>query len=309
MRCSSSSSSSLIILLAGGLSPLTTAFAPSHRLIIVSSQNYLPRTPAIPLTKLWESTTGGVDGSDTAVDFDALLKYHAAVGIQLSLFAGLFFGIDTIVAATPGIDTNSIPTLALVPLFYILSLKSRIFNPLDNARPNMKKAIDGDTVNTKPSRGFGDRIMPTWTPPGVIFPIMWVLIIGPIRAYSTALVWQANGHVFLDPTIMALMFHLAVGDVWNTINNTEQRFGASVTGVLCVTASALNAAYQYYTVDETAGHLLGLPMIWFAVASSLIAATWQLNPNVETGEVEPLYPVVRPLESTKFAWFGVNRSS
>lgn len=301
--------STSLLILAG--SSTVAAFAPiastANRQAAAVSQLTVP-TPTTPqrtttTTQLFEST--GVSESGNAVDYDALLKYHGAIAIQMSIISALFFGLDTVVDAT-GI-ADSVPTLALAPIFYGLSLKSRVFNPLDNERPNMKQAIDGE--DAPPSRGFGDRVMPSWTPPGVIFPIMWLLIIGPIRAYTSSLIWQANGHHFFDPAIMAFMFHLSVGDVWNTMNNTEQRFGASVTGVLCVTASALNAAYQYYGVDETAGHLLGLPMIWFAVAASLITATWQLNPSAVTGEPEPLYPVVRDttvegVRPTQFAWFG-----
>lgn len=232
-----------------------------------------------------------------AVDFNALLKYHGAIVIQLGLIAGVLKGLDV---GYNLVGSPDIPTLALFPIFYAFSLKSRVFNPLDNARPDLQKAVEGEK-----SRGFQDRVMPSWTPPGPVFPIMWLLIIGPLRAYSSALVWQANGHEFLHPALFALMFHLAVGDIWNTMNNSEQRFGASVTGVLCVTASALNAAYQYYTIDETAGNLLGLPMIWFAVAASLVTATWKLNPSPESGELESLYPVVRSdRKQTSFAWFG-----
>eukprot|EP00541_Cyclophora_tenuis_P018797 CAMPEP_0116575374 /NCGR_PEP_ID=MMETSP0397-20121206/19922_1 /TAXON_ID=216820 /ORGANISM="Cyclophora tenuis, Strain ECT3854" /LENGTH=103 /DNA_ID=CAMNT_0004104259 /DNA_START=136 /DNA_END=444 /DNA_ORIENTATION=+ len=101
---------------------------------------------------------------------------------------------------------------------------------------------------------------------------------------------------------MALMFHLSVGDVWNTANNIERRYGAAVTGVLCVTASALNAAYQYHNVDALAGDLLGLPMIWFSVATSLVTATWQINPNPTTGERDALYPVAGDAK-TEFVWF------
>mmetsp|Transcript_10899 Transcript_10899/g.16071 ORF Transcript_10899/g.16071 Transcript_10899/m.16071 type:complete len:305 (-) Transcript_10899:21-935(-) len=235
-----------------------------------------------------------------AADFDALLKYHGAIFIQLGLIAGVLKGLDI---GYDLVGSPDIPTLALFPIFYAFSLKSRAFNPLDNARPNLQKAVEGEQ-----SRGFQDRVMPSWTPPGPVFPIMWLLIIGPLRAYSSALVWQANGHEFLHPALFALVFHLAVGDIWNTMNNSEQRFGASVTGVLCVTASALNAAYQYHVVDETAGNLLGLPMIWFAVASSLVTATWRLNPS-ESGELDPLYPVVRPdRKQTSFAWFGASES-
>ena len=47
---------------------------------------------------------------------------------------------------------------------------------------------------------------------------------------------------------MAFILHLTIGDVWNTINNTEKRYGASVIGVLIVLASAVNASIQYYKV-------------------------------------------------------------
>ena len=277
-----------------------------------SSGSALLSSPSTPTaSQLWESSVPQTDTSlspDSAqVDFDALLKYHGAIAIQLAIIFGIFKGLDAVVALTGTAD--SIPTFGLVPIFYALSLKSRIFNPLNNERPNMKQAIQ----NGEPSKGFRDRIMPSWTPPGPVFPVMWLLIIGPLRAYSSALVWQANGHVFCDPAIFAFIVHLAVGDVWNTINNAEQRYGAAVTGVLCVTASALNAAYQYHLVDEMAGNLLGLPMIWFAVAASLVTATWQLNPTsimMTGGEgeevqqvLDPLYPIVREGRPTTLAWF------
>ena len=68
---------------------------------------------------------------------------------------------------------------------------------------------------------------------------MWLLIIGPLRAYSAALVVSTTGSFLTLPT-MAFMLHLTVGDIWNTINNTEKRYGASVVGVLFVLMSAAN---------------------------------------------------------------------
>ena len=44
--------------------------------------------------------------------------------------------------------------------------------------------------------------------------------------------------------LLWLVFHLCVGDTWNTINNTERRTGAAVPGVACVWASVLYAAVQ-----------------------------------------------------------------
>ena len=64
-----------------------------------------------------------------------------------------------------------------------MALKSRVLNPLNNTRPSQQNL---ETDENK-------RVMPTWTPPGVVFPIMWILVIGPIRAATTAMVYGMTG--------------------------------------------------------------------------------------------------------------------
>ena len=288
----------LCCVVAAGSFVETAAFAPNAGITSKSTTVHpvpnirdtaivVDRQPVAP-TVLHAVTSQSEAAPDA--DYDALVKYHVSISVQMALIAGVLKGFDVVMDVT-GMDA---PFWVTVPLFYGFSLKSRIFNPLQNNRPNLKAGDKG-------GRGFNDRTMPSWTPPGVTFPIMWLLIIGPLRAYSSALIVDTTGS-FLNPAILALMFHLSVGDVWNTINNIERRYGAAVTGVLCVTATALNAAYQYHQVDEQAGNLLGLPMIWFAVAASLVTATWQLNPVSGGDERDALYPVAGA-SSTEFAWF------
>ena len=101
---------------------------------------------------------------------------------------------------------------------------------------------------------------------------------------------------------MAFILHLTIGDIWNTINNTEKRYGAAVSGVICVVLSVINAAYQYSLVDPMAGKLLGGTAIWLVTAAALITDTWRLNPG-EDGKKVPLFPVVGEAE-TFFVWFS-----
>ena len=240
------------------------------------------------------TTTGNDDPyASPQVDTDALAKYSLAAITQLALFSAVFQLID-LATSQLGIVGPPLPFPALAFLFYACSLKSRVFNPLNNQRPDRSKAVDGEG-----SAGFRDRVMPSWTPPGVLFPIMWLLIIGPIRAYSSALVVSATGSLFTLPT-MAFIAHLTVGDIWNTINNTEKRYGAAVIGVVCVVLSAANAAFQYSTVDPFAGKLLGGTCVWLVTAAVLITDTWRLNPT-ESGNRVPLYPVKGEAE-TSFQW-------
>jgi tryptophan-rich sensory protein len=282
----------LIILLWSVLPLVSVAFqVAAQPITLVRPSSHVAQAKPIQIksSKL-TSTADGQAEKSVQVDCDALVKYHASIGVQMTIFAVSLAALDTLVDAT----RMQVPFPAVAALFYGLSLKSRAFNPLNNARPNMPQA-----ANEEKTSGFRDRVMPSWTPPGVIFPVMWLLVIGPLRAYSSALVYETTGH-FMNPAILAFLFHLSVGDVWNTINNTEKRYGASVTGVLCVVASLLSAAYQYHSVDPMAGNLLGLTVIWLSVASSLITATWKLNPDC-SGERDHLYPVVGE-SKTEFIW-------
>lgn len=235
--------------------------------------------------------------TEQVLDTEAIAKYGAAAVIQLTLISGVFYGLDTLLASTD--TTSSIPSVVTWFLCYALSLKSRVFNPLNNARPDRQKA-----VSEEGSAGFKDRIQPSWTPPGVVFPIMWLLIIGPLRATSSVMLVNAMGGEYFTLPLMSLMLHLTCGDIWNTINNTEKRFGTSVLGIGCVYVSALHAAWQYYQVDPLAGKLLGATAIWLTIASSLIIQTWRLNVNDDGGK-DSLLPLKLEGEESKtqFKWF------
>jgi inorganic pyrophosphatase len=202
---------------------------------------------------------------------------------------GGLFAIDNLAAVMPKLP-SAVTTLLTTLLFLGLSLKSRVFNPLSNARPNRAKAIKGESTG-----GFNDRVMPSWTPPGIFFPIMWVLIVAPLRAFSTVQAATVSG-ALCNPATMALVLHLSCGDTWNTINNVERRTGAAVPGVLIVWASCLNAVIAHGSVSSVAGKALGVTLAWITVAAALVTDTWRLNGK------EALYPVKGAAE-TKFAWF------
>jgi benzodiazapine receptor len=228
------------------------------------------------------------DDQDYEVDVDALVKYGVAGLVQMAGFAILLATFDKGAEAT-GFQ----PPLWLSGLFfYACSLKSRVLNPLSNERPKVGSPTGMEIVR------------PSWFPPGVIFPIMWILIIGPIRAYTSALIVDSTGD-FLNVATLSFLLHLTVGDVWNTINNVEKRLGAAASGVVLVILSAANASYQYYQVDTTAGELLGLTLLWLCAAGALVNGIWQLNPDQTTGLKDAPFPVKGEIE-TRFAWFKKN---
>ncbi len=273
----------------------TTTTTPFHHRHVPSTVRGVASSTSS--TSSLKASTSSSSSSNEVLDVEAIAKYAGAATIQLSLISAAFYGLDTILATTSSL--SSLPSPITWFICYVLSLKSRVFNPLNNARPDRQKA-----VSEEKSAGFNDRIQPSWTPPGVVFPIMWILIIGPLRATSSTMIVNAMGGEYFTLPLMSLMLHLTCGDIWNTINNTERRFGTSVLGISCVYFSALHAAWQYYQVDPLAGKLLGATAIWLTIASSLIIQTWRLNVN-DNGEKESLLPLrIEGEESkTQFKWF------
>ena len=288
------------------------------------------------------------------LDLGSLGRYLFAVLIQMVLVTTAFGFVDLCsYGPLPGnVELGGpLPWQAVVGIFLAMSVRSRLFNPLDNSRPALgagitreenealratlddgkykrKKAVyaecakrglavdntmDADQLTNQlrfyfdKVEGAGERrerVMPDWTPPGVTFPLMWVGVVAPLRAFAASLVYEAstgrlNEAHLNDPVLLWLVLHLAIGDTWNTVNNVEQRTGAAVPGVALVWLSALFAARQYYDVSPLAGGLLGLTAVWIAVAGALVADTWRINNAIEA---EPLFPYKRPgmRSSTRF---------
>lgn len=239
-----------------------------------------------------DNGNGASDSTTSSLDRQAVLKYLLAIGMQMSAITVYFYLIDMVNIAYIPFD---VPLPIISALFYLMSLRSRFFSPLDNRRPNLTELASSGKTD-----GYRDRIMPRWTPPGFFFPIMWILIIAPLRAYASTLIFQENGGFLCDPAILLFMLHLSIGDTWNTINNVERRLGASVIGVYLVFLSSLLASYLYFLVSPLAGKLLGLTCIWLAIASALVTQTWRLN-LVEGGSKDKLYPVVGKVK-TRFVF-------
>jgi len=269
-----------------GSSPLLSS-SPS----IITAASVLQRTTIGSMALRATSTT---PSTDKVLDTEAITKYGIALVTQLSLISGFFYALD---AALPLVGMTTLPSPVTWIMCYAFSLKSRTFNPLNNARPDRQKAIEEGK-----SDGFKDRNQPSWTPPGVVFPIMWLLIIAPLRATSSMMIVDSLDG-YLSIPLMSLMLHLSCGDIWNTINNTEKRYGTAVLGIGTVYVSALHAAWQYYQVDPLAGKLLGATAIWLTIAGTLIFEIWRLNPN-ENGEKESFLPTIVAGEETltTFAW-------
>jgi tryptophan-rich sensory protein len=260
----------------------------------------------VPLTaeqKKWNPhmSVSSSTRSGRTPDFLAVLNYIAATSVQLTLVAtflhffqlALINKVKTLVITIPAAISSALPAKfvaevpakivtvlpsAMVGVFMLfMSLKSRVFSPLDNSRPSASK---DDPV-------FKDRLRPSWTPPPLAFPIIWSTI-ALLRTFSTVLIFRSTGTLLCKP-IFALMAHLSIGDTWNTINNVEKRLGTAVLGVAFVWASAVYATYLYYKTLPLAGKILAPSCVWLTVASLLVYSIWRMN-SIYLNERSSLFP-------------------
>ncbi|MEM9482838.1 MAG: tryptophan-rich sensory protein [Cyanobacteria bacterium P01_F01_bin.116] len=205
-----------------------------------------------------------VEGS--RVDWSASITYIVGTLVQIGFMLLSLWGLQQISQSVSG----NVSVGIAISFFTLVAIRSRLFSPLNNARTR--------TTYSRVER-------PSWAPPPLAFPIIWMSI-GVLRVVASYLVWQALGQTYFSWPLAILMIHLSLGDTWNTIFTVEGRLGAAVPVVLVgPLASSIVVAVTYWQVVPLAGQLL-LPMIvWLGIASTLVVSIWQLNGT------EPWYPL------------------
>ena len=97
--------------------------------IVTQHKKYTP----IATTSLQSSTTSDEDPyASPELDTGAIAKYITAAATELGLFSATFQLLDIAISS---VDIK-LPFAAIAFFFYACSLKSRVFNPLNNQRPD-----------------------------------------------------------------------------------------------------------------------------------------------------------------------------
>jgi len=231
-----------------------------------------PQGPSVAL--LATSGDKAAPSGDIELDTEAVVRYFGATALQWGLIVLTLGLLDQAVGAIGASGAEAwVPQAVIAVFFFFTAVRSRVFSPLDNSRPNLqsdKQAING-------------LQRPSWMPPPLTFPIVWS-IIALLRTASGYLIWEAAGQTLLTVPTVLYFLHLCCGDTWNTINNVEKRPGAAVIGVGVVWLTSLIAVIANYNALPLAGKVLLPQSLWLTVASILIFDIWRIN------GAEPLYP-------------------
>ena len=102
------------------------------------------------------------------------VKYVGATAVQYKLLMLALSGVDKVA---------TLPKPAVWLLFAFLSLRSRVVSLLDNSRPNREEQKGKATPM--------DVKRPSWTPPGIAFPFIW-LTITALRATAAQMAYAGS---------------------------------------------------------------------------------------------------------------------
>ncbi|CAM9669444.1 unnamed protein product [Chrysoparadoxa australica] len=188
-------------------------------------------------------------------DYATIGKLIGATAVQFGALTGTSYALERyfLTRLTP------CQAKAFVGVFFsFLALRSRFWSPLSAKRPSV---ADQD-------KGKAERKMPSWAPPGIAFPFIW-LTIAVLRGLSSSLIYETLGTLVNVP-LSAMMLHLSIGDTWNNINNVRRELGFSAVVVGFVWLSVGAATGLYYKTLPLAGRILSPSFIWISVATVLV---------------------------------------
>ena len=118
-------------------------------------------------------------------------------------------------------------------------------------------------------------IKPTFTPPGIVFPIAWTLLY-TLMGISSYLIYK-NNSTYKNKPLTIYAIQLILNGLWTIIFFKLKLFLLSFIIILLLILMNVYLIYSYYKINKTAA-LLQIPyVLWLIFASILSYGVYTLN--------------------------------
>lgn len=139
-------------------------------------------------------------------------------------------------------------------------------------------AVGGFVTYPEIPTWYAGLAKPSWTPPSVVFPVVWNLLY-LLMAISLWLLWQAPGGTPLRGAAIALfLVQLALNAAWSPVFFALHRTGLALVIIALLALAVIATIRAAWRVRPTAGLLLLPYLAWILYASTLNAGIMALNP-------------------------------
>lgn len=117
---------------------------------------------------------------------------------------------------------------------------------------------------------------PPLSPPGVVFPIVWVILFA-LMGVGGARICLAPASAVRSRSLLIFLAQLAVNFFWSIIFFNLQAFGFAFLWLLLLWVLILRMILSFRMVDKTAARLQIPYLLWVTFAAYLNFGVWLLN--------------------------------
>lgn len=127
----------------------------------------------------------------------------------------------------------------------------------------------------EPGDWYRDLNKPWWTPPGFVFPLVWVTL-------YVAMSYAAMRVALIEGSQQALAFwalQIAFNTLWSPVFFGLKRMRAAMVILGCLWAAVALTLVSFALIDQLAGLLIAPYLVWVTIAGALNFSVWRRNPQ------------------------------
>ena len=127
----------------------------------------------------------------------------------------------------------------------------------------------------EPGKWYEDLDKPFWTPPGLVFPLVWVTL-------YIAIAYAAMRVALIDGSQQALAFwavQIAFNTLWSPVFFGLKRMRAALIVLSFLWVSVAVTMLSFLAVDQIAGLLFAPYLLWVTIAGALNLSVLRRNPQ------------------------------
>ena len=152
----------------------------------------------------------------------------------------------------------------------MINIKSLIINVLI---PNVIGFLS--SIIGKVSDNFNTFNKPSWTPPGIVFPIVWTILY-ILMGISSYIVYESDT-TYKKDALKVYAANILINGLWSILFFRLKLFFVSFITVIILIVLTIIMIIKYYKINKAAG-LLQIPyLIWLCVALALSYSVYTLN--------------------------------
>lgn len=117
---------------------------------------------------------------------------------------------------------------------------------------------------------------PSWTPPDIVFPIIWPLLY-LLMGISAWLVWRKMGYARASQALNLFILQLVLNAGWSWLFFGMHMVGPAFAEIILLWIIILLVTHRFLNHDKLAGWLMVPYLLWVGFASVLNGAIFLMN--------------------------------